>query len=113
MKLHQAIENMAAERAHYEFMADNFRGKDEELYKYYEKDRERSTQLLEWLEELEELRDRKQRNGKWIVEVLIGSRCNKCGKQPYPYHTDSSEDDFWKPDYCPNCGAEMEGEEPG
>ncbi len=107
MKLHQAIENMAAERAHYEIMADEFRGKDEELYKYYEKDRERSTQLLEWLEELEELRDQKQRKGKWIVEATVSCKCGVCGNQPYPYQTDSSEDNFWKPGYCPNCGEKM------
>lgn len=40
-----------------------------------------------------------RKKGKWI-EVCGVFRCSKCEKC-YPYATD----------YCPNCGAEMKGED--
>lgn len=51
-----------------------------------------------------------RKKGKWITDPGIGCKCSECGRKPYPYQADSSGDDYWKPDYCPNCGIEMESE---
>ena len=47
-------------------------------------------------------------HGWWKTEILVGSLCSVCGKHPYPYQADSASDDYWKPSYCPNCGAKMD-----
>lgn len=51
-------------------------------------------------------------HGRWRIEILIGSLCSVCGKHPYPYQADSASDDYWKPSFCPNCGAKMDLEVP-
>ena len=48
---------------------------------------------------LEVLKLPEQKKGKWI-EKGRKSYCSECG-----------EVNFLKPNFCPNCGAEMEGEE--
>ena len=51
-----------------------------------------------------------RKNGKWIeVEDFynrIRGRCSVCGWEAHMY-----EDDVVGMDYCPNCGAKMEGTE--
>lgn len=49
-----------------------------------------------------------QRKGEWI-ETSEGTMCSNCHKYPYDdgeYHIAN-----WHSDYCPNCGADMRGEE--
>ena len=46
--------------------------------------------------------------GKWIAEddAIISGRCSVCGWEAILYETD-----VFGMDYCPNCGAQMEGTE--
>lgn len=50
------------------------------------------------------------KKGKWIEAYdpfnHISGRCSVCGWEAHLY-----EDDVVGMNYCPNCGAEMEGEE--
>ena len=46
-----------------------------------------------------------QKKGKWEIYVIsmfdgVGCRCSECGFEGVPY---------W--DFCPNCGADMRGEQ--
>lgn len=53
--------------------------------------------------------DGERTKGTW--EKKFGEcNCSVCGQRPYPYQTDSSEDDYWTPNFCPNCGADMREE---
>ncbi len=47
--------------------------------------------------------------GKWIVDVLADNiyRCSECGVDAPVEPTGGTE---YKSNYCPNCGAKMEGE---
>lgn len=56
----------------------------------------------------------KQRTGKWITQHVIGGRncemivCSNCREEfSYDAETGIQIDNY---DYCPNCGAKMEGE---
>ena len=49
------------------------------------------------------------RHGRWINERMLvggfaekwGCDCSECGK--------TIKEPLWKPNYCPNCGAKMDG----
>lgn len=47
-----------------------------------------------------------RKHGKWIDQVvedeLLAQKCSVCGYLEYVYG---------RPNYCPNCGADMRGEE--
>ena len=47
------------------------------------------------------------KTGKWIVvdDGCISGKCSVCGWEAHMY-----EDDVVGMDYCPNCGARLEGE---
>lgn len=48
-------------------------------------------------------------HGEWLQnDTLEPYYCSQCGKKPYPYQTDSSDEMYWRPMYCPNCGAFMD-----
>lgn len=64
---------------------------------------EEHRQLAEWLRELKKLREQSKK-GKWIaytVSPFDGAdvKCSECGQRGCAT--------YW--DYCPNCGARMEG----
>ena len=48
-----------------------------------------------------------RKTGKWIVvdDGCISGKCSVCGWEAHMY-----EDDVVGMDYCPNCGARLEGE---
>jgi hypothetical protein len=48
-----------------------------------------------------------RKTGKWIVvdDGCISGKCSECGWEAHMY-----EDDVVGMDYCPNCGARLEGE---
>ena len=48
-----------------------------------------------------------RKTGKWIVvdDGIISGKCSVCGWEAHMY-----EDDVMGMDYCPNCGARLEGE---
>lgn len=50
-------------------------------------------------------------HGKWVGEGM-DARCNQCGEHPLK---DMDGDSVWywsyKPMFCPNCGAKMDGDE--
>ena len=53
------------------------------------------------------------RHGKWVPKTIIiggrdhvsGMKCSGCGEDPL-----NAEGDEFLTDYCPNCGAKMDGE---
>ena len=47
-----------------------------------------------------------RKTGKWIKDEF-GSRCEKCGLYAYRDKFDRP----WESDYCPNCGADMRGDD--
>ena len=53
-----------------------------------------------------------EHKGKWIevddADNRISGRCSNCGWEAHLY-----EDDVIGMPYCPNCGADMRGEEDG
>ena len=58
----------------------------------------------EWLKNLPSAQPERKK-GKWEIYVISmidgeGCRCSECGQEGVPY---------W--DFCPNCGADMKGEE--
>jgi len=53
------------------------------------------------------------KTGRWIPDDSeLGIKCNKCGKSFSDYVNAGTEYIFLEeiPNFCPNCGAEMEGE---
>ena len=59
----------------------------------------------EWLEK--EVVDNTDEDFVWKIEQWQSARCSVCGKYhttPYMYYFDNFN-------YCPNCGARMEGKE--
>ena len=54
------------------------------------------------------------RHGKWVPKTIIiggrdhvsGMKCSVCGEDPL-----NAEGDEFLTDYCPNCGADMRGEQ--
>ena len=56
-----------------------------------------------------------QRKGKWIKnEYNSGWHCSECKEDDfyaYVWNDDTGEYDIPQDNYCPNCGAEMKGEE--
>lgn len=51
------------------------------------------------------------RHGKWIRDSLTGHiSCSNC-KMTAP--GDCELEDFYESDFCPNCGAKMDGKENG
>ena len=49
--------------------------------------------------------------GKWVDDAMGVLRCSECKTQaPWKYGRDYI-DYRWKANYCPNCGADMRGEE--
>ena len=50
------------------------------------------------------------KRGRWVNERMLvggfaekwGCDCSCCGR--------TTEEPLWKPDYCPSCGAKMDGE---
>lgn len=50
------------------------------------------------------------RHGKWGNDCVGVLRCSECNAQaPWKYDMDYI-DYRWKANYCPNCGARMDGE---
>lgn len=49
------------------------------------------------------------KKGKWISVFDIGTVCNKCGYDIEEHGFDVRTDG--EPNYCPNCGAKMDGKE--
>lgn len=57
------------------------------------------------------------KKGKWIIDdeelgIIWHCHCSKCKKAPQDYI--GGTENWWLvrlPDYCPNCGIEMESEE--
>lgn len=54
---------------------------------------------------------RKIANGEWIWDARIGEyHCSRCGEQA-PLLKDNGDDVYiYKPNFCPNCGADMRKE---
>ena len=50
-----------------------------------------------------------RKTGKWINNIHDIPICDQCGYMT-PY--DRAIDDYEYGNYCPNCGAKMEGEKP-
>ena len=51
------------------------------------------------------------RHGKWVDDAMGVLRCSECNTQaPWKYGRDFI-DYRWESNYCPNCGADMRGEE--
>lgn len=65
----------------------------------------RISEVKQSLQDVPTVEERKQ--GEWIdIDSLVSKAiCSKCQK---PTITEP----FGKPNYCPNCGADMRGEEP-
>lgn len=40
----------------------------------------------------------------WLPDRIVGYICSNCGGEAIEY-----VDDYFLPDYCPNCGAKMDG----
>lgn len=40
----------------------------------------------------------------WLPDRIVGYICSNCGGEAIEY-----ADDYFLPDYCPNCGAKMDG----
>ena len=57
---------------------------------------------------LEELPSAEPKAGKWVNNINDIPICNQCGYMT-PY--DRAIDDYEYGNYCPHCGAKMEGEE--
>lgn len=58
---------------------------------------------------LDEVSSVPQKTGRWIVDALANNiyRCSECGIDAPVELTGGTE---YKSNYCPNCGAKMEGE---
>ena len=68
----------------------------------YERAKEEHTQTAEWLRELQARRKQPERKvGKWTED----NACEFCGFKPW------YERDIHTLSYCPNCGADMRGEQ--
>ena len=48
------------------------------------------------------------RNGRWEKQSGLYS-CSECGKT-CPYDVQADVIEYWACNYCPNCGAKMDGE---
>ena len=65
-----------------------------------------------WLQEhdriLMESAEPERKKGRWIPvdSGTVNGRCSECGYESHLY-----ENDVYGEHYCPNCGAEMRGEE--
>ena len=61
------------------------------------------------VDELENLpsAEPERKTGKWVNNINDMPICNQCGYMT-PY--DRAIDDYEYGNYCPNCGAKMEGE---
>lgn len=57
---------------------------------------------------IEALRQPERKKGKWVNNIHDIPICNQCGYMT-PY--DRAIDDYEYGNYCPKCGAKMEGEE--
>lgn len=55
-----------------------------------------------WKAQLESERDGFQ--FLWLPDWIVGYMCSNCGGEAIEY-----VDDYFLPDYCPNCGAKMDG----
>ena len=66
---------------------------------------EEHRQLAEWLRELKRLRAEPVRHGRWIDGDPY---CPICRKDKFR-GLDADVWADWQPDYCPNCGAKMDG----
>lgn len=56
-----------------------------------------------WKAQLESERDGFQ-EFLWLPDRIVGYICSNCGGEAIEY-----VDDYFLPDYCPNCGAKMDG----
>lgn len=71
-------------------------------------------EMLDEIEGLDETEVEPVKYGKWIIDYAEGRKiyhahCSECGKEPTrniggDYYIDKLSD------YCPNCGARMEGD---
>lgn len=78
-----------------------------------------STCMFHACEPCDDFKDRskwvEQKLGRWETDKediewgnsLKRKHCTNCGKRP---HYDKEKREFILSDYCPNCGAKMEGE---
>ena len=64
-------------------------------------------QLAGWLKELKAYKENEPKTGHWINGDPI---CPCCGEDKFK-DLDADIWADWQPNYCPNCGANMEKEE--
>ena len=61
-------------------------------------------------DEDEETREQPEhKTGRWLADKDGAFFCDRCGK--YAFETDEYHITQLAPDYCPNCGAKMEGKD--
>ena len=71
---------------------------------------EQTAEILKLRKDLRELQSAQpeRKTGRWIDEAyepfIISGRCSVCGWEAHLY-----EDDVVGMNYCPNCGAKMDG----
>ena len=50
------------------------------------------------------------KRGEWVDHFVRDWRCSECGEQIYTVRNVDGYCYDDKPNYCPNCGARMDGE---
>ena len=77
-------------------------------------------QLAEWLKELKERRAANVqpiKHGRWICNEELYyngmTKCSCCNEEYYTEDIQNLQGDLRTVNYCPNCGADMRGDENG
>ncbi len=64
--------------------------------------------LMRWLDKVEAVEAEPVRHGRWIHDETGANYCSECNEYPYD---DGEFHLVWHTNYCPHCGAKMDGEE--
>ena len=65
-------------------------------------------QVMEVIARMEDVKVEDRPKGKWVNDVHDIPRCSECGYIP---EFNNHIDDYYYSDFCPNCGADMRGED--